>query len=483
MCNIANGLDSWKVEGLRNEFGVSLHDKTFTTLSKKVMGSEEALRALDPFRASRESIDFRIIVERGHFHFNLNQEKDGVGALIWHEVKSLQVTSEADRLLQLSQKCTQAFQETDKARCQEEVPKPRTRLAKIAEKVSLTSDMNSLMRNSLAVADKGAHLNALTGLGKATSKVISVAHVISFSSAAGGLMNMFTGLMIARGGKKQLERAWKVGDTEGKVLGATNVAMGTSLVGLGGGTATLDLVALSHAVTSASKAVVHFVAPIIVPAAFVFYGFLWLTCFYELAQNYRFHRKLDADKKLLQTIRGFQVQLSSDESKGFQKKWDLFARRTSVQACQLGRKTLTPQFLRKLEQAIAKQANGSATIDDEVLIREAKSLVAKVKAANNRQMFKQAFVLFIAVLGILALVGSLVMSGGIAAPVLFAISALLWVVVDYVRRERPLYEHMAVWLFPDDGSGPFDRMRLYFKKRREIQLSEQLPRFSPAFPL
>jgi hypothetical protein len=103
--------------------------------------------------------------------------------------------------------------------------------------------------------------------------------------------------------------------------------------------------------------------------------------------------------------------------RALQKKWDQFDRRASGVSCQLIRERVIPEMLAKLKAGDAQA------------LEEARFLVNEVSKANFKKLVKNVLLVIIAIIGILAFVGALVFSGPFA-PILFAIAAGLWILVD-----------------------------------------------------
>jgi hypothetical protein len=152
----------------------------------------------------------------------------------------------------------------------------------------------------------------------------------------------------------------------------------------------------------------------------------------------------------------------ADSDKELKKMWNQFSRRTSAECCEMVRETLTPDFLAQVEMAIERkrldpnfadkvERGDNQAVKDEQAIKTANELVAKVKIANGRQLVKHAILLTIAVLGILAVIGSIKFTGPLAAA-LFVIGALLWLLVD----SRMLHRVAAKTFYPDLGCSKKD---------------------------
>lgn len=263
------------------------------------------------------------------------------------------------------------------------------------EVVGVSSDVLSLTANTLG----------------AVSTVVKTTRVaLPFLGILRGPLQMVSGVFLMKSSAKQGRVAYERGDQEGLALSGSSFLLGGTQLGLGGGMTTTSVATV--AATSTAKVIVAKVSPALTPLALALYGVLLFTSLYEMAANLIFQAKLSKDQDPLQTLSYIRDQVgSSTDEKELRKKWDRFARQTSVECCKKARDLLGQDLVEFSKTSAAQQ------------------LIDEIKVASGRKLVKHSILLLIAVLGIAAIAAGMILSGP-AAPVLFLVGALLWLLVD-----------------------------------------------------
>lgn len=434
-----------------------ISNKEMDLFLKSIVESPELKQVFKRLKTEKEDVPFQLKIQGENVWINVNKGITPEGELHWIELSS--VKNVAGTFYQRANECSEGykekFQKIHKERSLEEAA-PRSTSAKVAEKISITSDAASAISNSIeavAVASPVASLAAKVGA--AALPVLGVAR---------GGMFLYIGSRMIYNGVKQTQQSYQKKDVEGMVLNGSDVVSGSSFVGLGGVMAVSNTATL--AATHAGKVIAAKASVAFSPLSFVLYGILGLYAAYGLGANLVFRKqlnKLESEQGLYESLKWLQNQVRGPHEEGLQKQWDKFARRTSADCCQKVRETLTPEFLNKLSPEFLKSfeskiANSKNEEEKKKAIEEyakaqgelkdaqeiATQLVAQVKTANGRQLVKYTILSIIAVLGIIAVVGSIMMTGPFA-PVLFVIGALLWFLVDCQK----LHKATGEYFYPD----------------------------------
>ncbi len=276
--------------------------------------------------------------------------------------------------------------------------------AKTAETCSVTIDVISIVRNSLA-STNFPKVRAIAGLG-----------------LVGGALGIASGGFIVRDGVKGVKTAYDHGDREGGALALGVGAMGASYSVVGAGMVTNYSAPLFHATAAAGVG-----AAMITFAGFIMYGVVALLGLGGLAIHGSFRSEL-ADilsrakegerEKLYKALTWIQEKTTGPEPEGkWEKKWDQFSRRTSGEVSNMVRTLVTPDLLKKIEEG------------DSQSIALAHAIVNEVSKESFKKLVKSALLLIIAIVGILAFVGGIVLAGPYSS-ILFVIGAMLWLFVD-----------------------------------------------------
>ena len=347
------------------------------------------------------------------------------------------------------ERCGKAFLEADQERRAESLraaPKSLAErvLKKLPEKIAICNDSLSFVRNtfSAAISDPNTPVILFGGSLKAADAVGRMA-------LGGSVLSMASGGFIMRDSYREGKKAHAHGDAEGGALAGANGYIGANLSFLGAATMTYNVAAMTGS-TGASAAAAAAGVSAITGSGFALYGAIGIVGAAGAAIAGRFRAKMNemlerqglSEAERLHEMLTWMRQnatlseyeemeiLAKAEAEGkdgeaelkreLQRKWDQFDRRAGGSCCKAIREKATPEFLEKLKKG------------DPVALEEARLLVNAVSKANFKLLVKNVILVVIAILGILAFIGSLVMSGPLA-PVLFAISAVLWLLVDSKR--------------------------------------------------
>ncbi|MBX7065810.1 MAG: hypothetical protein K1X28_01135 [Parachlamydiales bacterium] len=289
------------------------------------------------------------------------------------------------------------------------------------ESGTLFVDANSAARNSTSAAAACRTLPA------------AAATFVAASSAVGGVIGVPVGLSIVRDGLKSAKAAADVSDWEG-------TACKTAWAGIGAGYAGLSsLLATSGIMTLANRTVPTSIGTAFGGLGVGFYGMLLGYGAYGLWQTSKFRREL---KRALEegraeewikeqvTLNETEQKLPEEEQKTLlQKKWNQFELRTSSSCGKLVRDSIL---------------EGRA-ID-----------VLEVEKASYKETIKHIFFIVLALLGIAASLCVLFLTGPVS-PILFAVSAVLWVGVD----SSGIYDYLGekFWMLLSPANNPSEQKK------------------------
>lgn len=282
------------------------------------------------------------------------------------------------------------------------------------------SDANSILRNGASAV-------------RPLISIPAVATAISGSALAGGVLGLGIGLSAVRDGYKKGKMALKHGDGEGVALQTAWGAFGAGYAGLSGVLITEGAMTLQGA--TVPTAVLHSLPGI----GFAMNGLLIGYAAYGLHATSSFANQLEeklkiGEREAFDWIRD-QVSLNSDETKDcsekeiiekLQKKWNAFEFRTNRDCEKMVREKL-PALMEKYDA------------------KSAKELIGAVQKAVYKEKIKHRLFLLIAVVSVVAFVALSVVSMGTFAPVLFALSSLLWVAIDSPDIYNSIAEKCWSW--------------------------------------
>lgn len=306
---------------------------------------------------------------------------------------------------------------------------------KAREATSCFIDANSFLRNGTST------VSALTPL--------AATAFVAASATVGGALGIPIGLAIVRDGCKKIKAAAQVGDIEGVVQQGLWVGGGATYAGLS------SLLVTEGAMTLQGAAVPAAITPAFGFLGLSLYGCLLAYGAHGLLKTAQFHSDLksvlkkEGDAGALQWLSD-QVSLNEDEAqdpdkaKILQRKWNRFELRTNPQCAALVREKL-PKLMKHYDPV------------------EARELIRTVEKATFKEKVKHILLIVISILGIAASLCVLFLTGP-AAPLLFAIGALVWLTVDNSRLHNYIGEKCWSW---------------YSKKEPELE-EDQIPCLSEA---
>jgi hypothetical protein len=323
------------------------------------------------------------------------------------------IYKEAERVALLVPKYQEIFKDALPKRKDSETAPP-TLFDKSATYSAVAIDIVSATRNTLNASSAAATAEVAGKMAKGVGVLAIV----------GGAMGVYSGGALVKIGAKRTYTAIKRGDVEGAALG-----VGFGLMGASYGTVSGAMVVSSAATFAKAGAVAASSTLVLAGAGFAMYGVIGVYSAYELGVTLKFKSKLNDRLKLEygshKALRWMRDQVRGGNEAELQKKWDVFARRTSPAACRLVRETVTPELLRKVR------------LGDKEALKKADFIIKEVAKATNKQIIKNCVLLAIVVIGILAFVGMMVLAGP-AVPALFALGALLWLYIDSPEIQEAL---------------------------------------------
>jgi hypothetical protein len=279
-------------------------------------------------------------------------------------------------------------------------------------------DGNSALRNGTSATA------ALTPLPFAATVFVAA------SAAAGGIVGVPIGLAVALDGAKKVKAAAQCGDLEGVVHNGLWTNVGATYAGLSSILATEGVMILQGAAPPAA------LAPAFVGLGLALYGGLLAYGTHGLWKCSQFHSQLKTALKEggnLGALRWLSAQVTltdeekkrPDAAKILQRKWSRLDLRIGAASSALVREKLSK---------LMEQFNP-------VLARE---LILAVEKAVFKEKVKHIILIAISILGILASVFVVVLTGP-ASPLLFAVGALIWLAVDSSRLHNYIGETSWSW--------------------------------------
>jgi hypothetical protein len=308
------------------------------------------------------------------------------------------------------------FREAHRERVRREM-EPRTFYSHLSEANCVAIDVLSTIRNTAAAG------TLASGKSAAAAKVLSG---VSGLAIAGGALGVAAGLNIMKSAGVKFANSLKNEDWEGV---CDNFTFG--LVGAAYGTVSGSMVVSNAAALAGAAATAAAASMSITAAGFAMYGLLGIWSGYGLAINHTFRSqlkdRLKGGQDLHATLSWLGSLVRGTWSKGaLEKKWDQFASRTSEAACRLVREKVTGEFLKRLEAG------------DPEAIAEAKFIVKEVERENAKQLVKNYLLMTIALFGIAAFICGILLAASPAAPLLFALGAVLWLGFDSSKAHEKL---------------------------------------------
>jgi hypothetical protein len=234
------------------------------------------------------------------------------------------------------------------------------------------------------------------------------------------------------------------GDTEGVAVNAAHGTMGSAYLGVAGLLAYLGISALQGATVSSGAALA-------LPGVGIgLYGLLVLSSIYNLKQSSDFGKTLAAKKLegIPATLKWFEEQLSltpeemktvtssegklneEQAAKLLQKKWNGFELRTNPKVAAMVRHQL-PGLLSNPDHPLTAQ--------------RAVKLLESVREANYKTQVRHKALILIAIVGLASMIAAIVLSAGLAVPILAAVGALLWMTVDSSKLHNYIGEKCWTW--------------------------------------
>ncbi len=285
------------------------------------------------------------------------------------------------------------------------------------EAASCFIDGNSFLRNGTATAA------ALTPLPFAATAFVAG------SAAAGGIIGVPVGLAVAQDGVKKVRAAAACGDLEGVVHNGLWASAGANYAALSSVLATEGVMILKGAAPPAA------LTPSFVGFGLALYGGVLAYGAYGLWKSSQFHSQLKTAVKEggnLGALRWLSAQVSlseeenhPDAAKILQRKWSRLELRMGAACSALVREKLSK---------LMEQFNPVS----------ARELILAVEKAVFKQKVKHIILIAVSILGILASVFVVVLTGP-ASPLLFAVGALLWFAVDSSRLHNYIGETSWSW--------------------------------------
>ena len=287
------------------------------------------------------------------------------------------------------------------------------------EASSILIDVNSVFRNSFSAGNR------------ATS-------FIPISAAVGGALGLFVGINIGRRGIGNIIQAAQCGDAQGLAEALLFTGTGLSYTTVSAGMAfSSKTVAAPLGISGSATATLGNMANW---TGLALYGLILANSLLSYHHIASFRGKLvdildrkgvSTQEKAREGLLFLQQQISLTErdleqlngkslkeyEKRRQEKWDRFVRRVGASCAQ--------QVALRSAKLLERIQTG-----DQKAIQEAISLLEAVDKASHQQLISQIVLFVIAVLGIAASVVSITLSSAVASSALFAVGAVLWLLVD-----------------------------------------------------
>jgi len=289
---------------------------------------------------------------------------------------------------------------------------PRSFYSKASETFLFFLNAGSLTRNSMSAGTiwKGAEAAA------------RIAPALGGLVIAGGVMAFIRGSELTTAALSGLRTAYNRANWEGGVFQSIDTAFSAAYTIAGAGMITAQSATLASAMTAAAAGTMMLTGGVL-----GLYGGLSIYAGYGLAIHYLFRHNLDkllespADEaeKIASAMQWILDQVGSGKNEiELNKKWDQFASRTSEACCRYARHRITPDFIEKVKSGDAKA------------LRHAKWIIQEVKRANGKQIAVNWLLMVISVVGLAGIVLGMLFASGPLAPLLFAICAGLWFLID-----------------------------------------------------
>jgi hypothetical protein len=290
-------------------------------------------------------------------------------------------------------------------------------LARIAQPVAVLSDLMSIYRNSASVATPAA------------------LHILAMGVASGALSSV-TGAIMVVNAALDIHKSGKIGDREGMALASLFGATGASLTGLSVGMVVTKAAALQGATAIASAAGLYVYNPISIAMNVFLMGY----ASYQMHQLSSFRTDLQESVEAggvkgginflheqlnLTEVEEASLKLIEDPAKKqsermrlLECRWARFERRTD--------KATLQSLLPKISEI--KKTFDAGKPDVETLAG-AKSILETVLHVNHREMVKTSLLILVAVIGLVATIVGMTVTGGTPA-LLFALLGVMWLVLD-----------------------------------------------------
>jgi len=302
--------------------------------------------------------------------------------------------------------------------------------SKTPGRLARTIDANSFARNTTAAGVQFSSSAAADVFGT----------IVAGSQAAGGVMAVASGSILAYRSAKKVHNAYRHGDTEGGVHNSLQMTTGAAYSTVGAGMITAGVGTLKGtAAAVATGTTVFLTGGFVMNTALAIYaGIGWhitgefrekLTEILQETNEPKRYRDALAwiqDQVTVSPFEAEEIRAKAKDAEEANKKiakladekWDKFERRTNAKCGQMVRQNLI-DF-----DAISKGIEvGHATSLD-----KAKEIVYEVEKANYKERVKYRLMMLIAIISLLGC--ALAIGFPPAAPFVFAIGALVWLTID-----------------------------------------------------
>ena len=289
---------------------------------------------------------------------------------------------------------------------------PRSLFSKGREALAVTTDVLSLGRNSTIAASILAGAEFAAKAATAISGMVMAGGFLAFVGG-GGIVK------VAAGG---VQNAYNHGDWEGGFSQMTFGAVGASYSVAGAG-----MIAAQSATFANAAAVATVSTSILLGSALALYVGVGVYAGHGIVVNHLFQHELNkigeghhSQPQQLEAVLQWMLQEvgNAGSEKELQKKWDRFSFRTSEACCRYVREKVNSKLLERVKQG------------DETAIQEAEFIIREVKRENKKQLVKHWTLMVIAAIGIAAVVCAMLVATGPFSPILMAVAAVIWFLVD-----------------------------------------------------
>lgn len=305
---------------------------------------------------------------------------------------------------------------------------------------SCAVNANSILRNGAAL---GAEIS------KPLGRVAAVAAPLTaVSLVAQGIIGAPCASAIIRDSYKKGKQALACGDAEGVVNGVAMGSVGSAYLTVCGLLTYQGVQLLKGAAIATGSAVAT------AGLGVGMYGALGLISAYNLKQTRDFAEEFsnykNAPEAALRWLNN-QISLTPEELKNLsqeegakllQKKWNQLELRTSPEIAKMVREEV-PGLLNDFNRGISNLPE---------LQQKAVKVIGEVEKANFKAQIKHILLLLIVAVGLAAMIAALVLSGGLAVPLLMTISAALWMTVDHSGVHN--YIGDKLWKWHHEGKEP-----------------------------